>query len=82
MTRALTILSALAALQLAAPAPATTLVMVPLCGELAGHSVPLRLPLRNDGTGGPCCGKICHISMRKRAGTDSCCGEEDDPDVA
>jgi hypothetical protein len=79
------LLSALAVLQLTVPQPPLVslgVVLVPLCGAQAGHSVPLRLPLRDDGTGGPCCGKICHISMRKRTGGDSCCGEEDDSDVA
>ena len=78
-------LPALAVFQLTVPTASPvsfSVVLVPLCGEQAGHSVPLRLPFRNDGTGGPCCGKICHISMRKRAGGDSCCGEEDDSDVA
>lgn len=83
MNRSLSALALLALLQMIAPAPANAAFMlVPICGEAGGRSVPVRIPARNDGPGGaPCC-KICHISMRKRAGGDSCCGEEEDPDAA
>lgn len=83
MNRAFALLAPLAALQLAVPAAAGgRVIAVEGCGQLAGHPVPVRLPLRKSGEGSPCCGKICHISMRKRAAADSCCGEEDDSDVA
>lgn len=79
------LLAPLALMQMALPAPASAqFVLVPICGE-PGHSAPLRIPGRSDEPGGaPCC-KICHISMRKRIGGDSCCdhGEpsEDEADV-
>ncbi len=77
----MTLLAPLAVLQMASPAPAqASFVMVPSCGG-AGGMVPLRLPGKSDGSALPCC-KICHISMRKRLAADSCCGEEDDTDVA
>lgn len=91
MSRALAFLAPLAVLQMALPAPAqAAFVLVPICGE-PGHSAPIRIPSRNEGPGrsdwpggAPCC-KICHISMRKRIGGDSCCdhGEpsEDEADV-
>ncbi|MCW1381469.1 hypothetical protein OLX02_01400 [Novosphingobium sp. KCTC 2891] len=83
MNRLHAVLAPLAVLQMAAPAPSgAAFLLVPICGEAAGHVVPIRVPAKNDAPGGaPCC-KICHISMRKRIGGDSCCGEEDDPDVA
>lgn len=81
-------LAPLAALQIALPAPAAaSFVVVPICGQAGGHPLPLRIPAENDGPGGSACCKICHISMRKRAGADSCCGDEepcdeDAPDAA
>ncbi|MEO0032634.1 MAG: hypothetical protein RIS94_2392 [Pseudomonadota bacterium] len=76
------LLAPLAVMQMAAPvATGGSVMLVPICGE-AGRAVPVRVPMKNDGPGGaPCC-KICHISMRKRDGGNSCCGEEDDPDAA
>lgn len=70
-------LAPLAVLQMALPAPvAANVMLVPVCGQASGRSVPMRIPMKNDAPGGsPCC-KICHISMRKRAGADSCCGED------
>lgn len=87
MSRTFSVLAPLAVLQMATPAPqGMAFMLVPLCGAQAGHSVPIRVPAKNDGQGSlPCC-KICHISMRKRSGGDNCCGDdgsgEDDPDVA
>ncbi len=82
MSRMFKVMAALAAMQLATPAPAqAALIMVPACGG-AGGMVPLHLPLKGDsGKNQPCC-KVCHISMRKRSAADSCCGEEEDPDAA
>lgn len=82
MSRLLKLLAPLAILQMASPAPAqASFVMVPLCGG-SGREVPIRIPGKNDGNNNqPCC-KVCHISMRKRLAVDTCCGEEDDPDVA
>jgi len=82
VSRLLKLLAPLAILQMASPAPAqASFVMVPSCGG-SGGVVPIRIPGRNDGNNNqPCC-KVCHISMRKRFGTDSCCDEEDDSDVA
>lgn len=81
MSRLLNLLAPLALIQMASPAPAqASFVMVPSCGG-SGGAIPIRIPGKNDGNSGqPCC-KVCHISMRKRIGDDSCCGEEDDPDV-
>ncbi len=83
---------ALAVLRLVLPAPALaqggsgSAFAVPICGE-AGHVLVIRIPgqgqqrkPQGDGTA-PCCA-ICHSAMRKRATGDSCCGEEDDDDVA
>ncbi|MDF8331584.1 hypothetical protein [Novosphingobium cyanobacteriorum] len=83
MTRLFSILAPLAVFQMVAPMPGGAMVMlVPVCGEGGGRTVPLNIPMKNDGPGGaPCC-KICHIAMRKRLGGDSCCGEEDDSDAA
>ncbi|ABD27006.1 hypothetical protein Saro_2570 [Novosphingobium aromaticivorans DSM 12444] len=82
MSRLLKLLAPLAVLQMAMPAPAqASYIMVAACGG-AGGMVPIRVPGRDDGGKNlPCC-KICHISMRKRLAADSCCDEEDDPDVA
>lgn len=85
MSRLFAMLAPLAVVQMALPAPAqAAFVLVPICGE-PGHSQPIRVPGRQDGPGGaPCC-KICHISMRKRIGGDSCCDHdepgEDEADV-
>lgn len=81
MTWVVRALAPLAVAQMALPAPATaSFVLVPICGEAGGHPLPLRIPAKNDQPGGsPCC-KVCHISMRKRAGGDSCCGDEDNGD--
>ena len=78
MSRLFAVLAPLAVLQMAAPAPASAAFMlVPICGQGAGRPMPVRLPLKNDAPGGgPCC-KICHISMRKRTGAGTCCGDED-----
>ncbi|MCY1672243.1 hypothetical protein OVA07_14650 [Novosphingobium sp. SL115] len=79
MSLMLKVLAPLAVLQMASPAPAqASFIMVASC---AGGMVPLRVPGKNnDNNNLPCC-KVCHISMRKRLTTDSCCGEEDDGDV-
>jgi len=75
---ALRLLAPLAVLQMAAPGPANaTLIMVASCGGNGG-AVPLRLPQKDDSSKNlPCC-KVCHISMRKRAAADSCCGNGDE----
>lgn len=72
------LLAPLAVMQMTLPATASAQVMmVPICGD-PGHFRPIRLPGKNDGpSGAPCC-KICHISMRKRIGGDSCC-DHDEP---
>lgn len=81
MSRLIKFMAPLALVQMASPAPVQAhFVMVPSCGG-AGGMVPLRLPGKSDGNNLPCC-KVCHISMRKRLSSDSCCGEEDDADVA
>lgn len=69
--------------QMTAPASGSaTVMLVSICGENDGRAVPIRLPAKQDGPGGaPCC-KICHSSMRKRAGGDSGCGGEDENDAA
>lgn len=90
--RLVALASVAAVLRLALPAPALALsaaggaLAVPICGE-AGHVLLIRLtgraPARKpvgDGSA-PCCA-ICHSAMRKRAGGDSYCGQEDDDDVA
>jgi hypothetical protein len=77
------LLAPLAVVQMIAPAPVgTAFMLVPVCGQAGGGTVPVRIPSRDNAPGGaPCC-KICHISMRKRLGGDNCCGEEDDADAA
>ena len=82
MSRLFALLAPLSVMQMAAPvAPGGAVMLVPICGE-AGRAAPIRVPMKNDGpSGAPCC-KVCHISMRKRVGADSCCGEEDDSDAA
>ncbi|NKJ44608.1 hypothetical protein [Novosphingobium sp. SG720] len=89
--RLVALCSAAAVLRLSLPAPAVVAgggaaLAVPICGE-AGHVLLIRVPGHapqrkpsGDGTA-PCCA-ICHSAMRKRAGEPSCCGEEDDDDVA
>lgn len=80
MSRLLKLFAPLAIIQMASPAPAqATFVMVPSCGG-SGGMVPIRIPGKSDGNGQqPCC-KVCHISMRKRFATDSCCDERDKED--
>lgn len=77
--RLLRLLAPLAVVQMAAPAPAnTSVIMVASCGGIGGGAVPIRIPTKDDGSKNlPCC-KVCHIAMRKRAGGDSCCGNGDD----
>lgn len=72
--------------------------VVPICGEAgnvllirAGGQGGGQRDGQGDGQGqprkpsgdstAPCCA-ICHSAMRKRAGGDSCCGDEEDEDVA
>lgn len=81
MNRPLRLLAPLAVLQMAVPAPSHASVMLlAACGG-TGAPIPVRIPARDDGSKNlPCC-KVCHIAMRKRAGTDSCCqsdGEGED----
>ena len=78
MSRLLKVLAPLAVLQMAAPAPASAAwIMVASCGG-SGGMIPVRIPAKDDGSKNlPCC-KVCHISMRKRTGADSCCGNGDD----
>lgn len=95
---ALLSLAAIARLALPAPALAAASdargFVVPICGE-AGNVLLIRAGGQGAGQGGgqgqprkpsgdstaPCCA-ICHSAMRKRAGGDSCCGDEEDEDVA
>lgn len=76
MSRVMRLLAPLAVLQMAMPAPANaSVIMVASCGG-NGAPVPMRIPAKDDGGKNlPCC-KVCHISMRKRATADSCCGNE------
>ena len=72
----------LALAQMSVPVPARAgPVLVPLCSLEKGRSIPLRLPGKNDGSGGAACGKICHSAMRKRVGADTSVGGEDDADA-
>ena len=75
MKRTFALLAAGAVLQLAIPAQAVTPVMVAICGGGA----PIELPIKNRGSGQPCC-KICHSAMRKRFGADTCCLEDNGED--
>lgn len=78
MSRVMRLLAPLAVMQMAMPAPAhASFMMVASCGG-TGVPIPIRIPAKDDGGKNlPCC-KICHISMRKRAGADSCCENGDD----
>ncbi len=74
LKRAFALLSALAVLQLAAPAQAAThLVMIALCGGGA----PIRLPTKNHEPDSQSC-KICHSAMRGRFADGNCCGDNED----
>lgn len=82
MSLVLRLLAPLAVLQMALPAPAhASVMMVASCGG-SGALIPIRIPARDDGSKNlPCC-KICHISMRKRAAVDSCCGDDEEGEDA
>jgi hypothetical protein len=78
MNRLMRLFAPLAVLQMAMPSPGhASVMMVASCGGTGGP-IPIRIPAKDDGSKNlPCC-KVCHISMRKRTGTDSCCGNGDD----
>lgn len=80
MRRSAALLSALATLQLAIPAQASSGSGYPTMVAICGSGAPIRLPMKNRSGDQGCC-KICHSAMRKRfaVGT-SCCGDDDEED--